>query len=494
MKRVFVLLVCLTISIVSFGQDKSASVAAVSEIPPGPSMKETEAWIKRELRAMGSDHIVTKYKDTTWGTKYEIESAVLSECRLTIRTSEQNDASFGVTHPRRTQIATVTLKDVDVGKLLSKEIPVGPEATMSKPSYWIIVAALPDRGDPFLLESDGYAGGKTTQSVHVVGVRVREQSMSSRAVEVFRRAAILCGAPSQSAELSGDELAKVSGRYIRKEKTSDYIELKHDGTFTILLDGETGSGNYKVNGTTLTLTSPGMKEPLKARLIGDTIGNDQGVVRWEKPAAPQNPAGSETAQATQSETSKPGSPAASRMTNAEVIELVTAGLSEQVIITAIRQATGRDFDITPTGLIALKKAKVPDAVIVVMQEKGAPEQTPSASDAKTPPKYDATLAKTEKPAAAPAPQNGCSGIENMGIYKNTAISAAIGGGVVEWLAKIRNNTAVTKIVVFGWRDMYGQQQRAQVQIQGGEIASVRLDLTQARAIPPVTDLRVLSCQ
>jgi hypothetical protein len=105
-------------------------------------------------------------------------------------------------------------------------------------------------------------------------------------------------------------------------------------------------------------------------------------------------------------------------------------------------------------------------------------------------KYDAPLAQPEKPPA----DNGCSGIENMGIHKNTAISAAIGGGVVEWLAKIRNNTSVTKIVVFGWRDMYGQQQRSQVQIRGGEIASVRLDLTQARVIPPVTDVRVLSCQ
>jgi hypothetical protein len=489
MKRVFVSLICLTISIVTFGQDKPAPVAAVSEIPPGPSMKETETWIKRELRGMGSDHIITKYKDTTWGTNYEIDGAVLSECRLTLRTSEQEDASFGITPKRRTQIATVTLKDVDVGKLQSKEIPVVPEATMSKPSYRIIVSALSDRGDPFLLESDGYAGGKATKPVRVVGVRVREQSMGNRGVEVFRRAAILCGAPSQSAELSGDELGKVSGRYNRKEKTTDYIELKPDGTFTILEDGETGSGNYKVNGTTLTLTSPGMKEPLKARLIGDTIGNDQGVVRWEKPAPPR-PAGSETAQEAPSETSKPGSPAASRMTNEEVIQLVAAGLSEQVIVTSIRQAPTKDFDLSPAGLIALKKANVPDAVIVVMQEKGTPEQTSSATDTKTPPKYDATLTKQ----TAPPPQNGCSGIESMGVFKNTVMDPAIGGGVVEWLAKIRNNTNVTKIVVFGWIDMYGQQKKAQVQIRGGDIASVRLDLTQARVIPPVRDVRVLSCQ
>jgi hypothetical protein len=306
------------------------------------------------------------------------------------------------------------------------------------------------------------------------------------------------------------------------------------------------------------------------------------------------------------------------MTNADVIEMVTAGLSEQIIITSIRQAPAKDFHLTPSGLIALKKAGVPDTVVLVMQEVNASVKSVSASDAKIATdeepepndpnakvkqelvlierllvkagiagdkaaleklmtddftsfsadgksytkaqylkqvkpqknlamidmenikvklegetaaltgiavwyfkngsvfkgkftdkfvksdgqwkivssqvsyasKYEAAAAQPEKLLA----DNGCSAIENMGIHKNTAISAAIGGGVVEWLAKIRNNTAVTKIVVFGWIDMYGQQQKAQVQIRGGDIASVRLDLTQARVIPPVRDLRVLSCQ
>ena len=88
----------------------------------------------------------------------------------------------------------------------------------------------------------------------------------------------------------------------------------------------------------------------------------------------------------------------------------------------------------------------------------------------------------------------CPGIELMGLYKNEIFDRAMGGGVVEWLAKIRNNTAVTKIVVIGWRDMYGQQQKTQVQIRGGDIASPRIDMTPARAIPPVTDLRILSCE
>lgn len=56
------------------------------------------------------------------------------------------------------------------------------------------------------------------------------------------------------------------------------------------------------------------------------------------------------------------------MTNADVVQMVGAGLSEQVIITSIRQAPAKDFDLTPTGLIALKKAGVSDTVLSVMQE------------------------------------------------------------------------------------------------------------------------------
>src|SRR6185295_19099220 len=143
MKRVFFLSLCMAITAVSFGQEKPASVPVASELPPGPSMKETEAWFKRELRNMGSDYIVTKFRNATWGEKYEIESAVLSDCRLTIRqVSHQDDLSTS-----QINTSTISLKDVDVGKLQVREIPVGAEATMSKPSYRIIVLALPDRGD-----------------------------------------------------------------------------------------------------------------------------------------------------------------------------------------------------------------------------------------------------------------------------------------------------------------------------------------------------------
>jgi hypothetical protein len=401
MKRIFLLFVCLTISVVSFGQDKAASRDVTLEIPPGPSMDETKKWIKRELPLLGAYSIVRVKNDDRskpLTTKYGVESAVLSDCLISIRRTE-----FTGEYIRLTYTETVTLKDVDISKIRAVEEPVARGYTYSRPSYAVSLIAAADRGEPFtsqMKQAEFPARAiKPTRSVHV---RTGDKEGANLAADILRRVAVLCGAPSQ---------------------------------------------------------------PIGTAVV-------------------------ESAEKTEISPTKQASLTSPKLTNDEVIQLVTAGLSEQVIITSVRQAPTKDFDLTPTGLIALKKAGVSDAVIIVMQEKGTLVQTPSGNEAKTPPKYDATLAQPEKPPA----DNGCSGIESMGIYKNTAISAAIGGGVVEWLAKIRNNTAVTKIVVFGWRDMYGQQHSAQTQIRGGEIASVRLDLTQARVIPPVTDMRVLSCQ
>ena len=78
----------------------------------------------------------------------------------------------------------------------------------------------------------------------------------------------------------------------------------------------------------------------------------------------------------------------------------------------------------------------------------------------------------------------------MGLFKNNTGVA----GLIEWLAQIRNNGGVTKIVIYGWMDQYGQQQKGQVQIQGGQISSIRLDLTQNMYIPPVRNLQLISCQ
>jgi hypothetical protein len=67
------------------------------------------------------------------------------------------------------------------------------------------------------------------------------------------------------------------------------------------------------------------------------------------------------------------------ITNADVVQMVAAGLSEKVIITSIRQAPAKDFDLTPTGLITLKKAGVSDAVVSVMQEVSSSAKSTSSA-------------------------------------------------------------------------------------------------------------------
>jgi hypothetical protein len=261
----------------------------------------------------------------------------------------------------------------------------------------------------------------------------------------------------------------VTGKYIRKDKSNDYIDFSPDGTFSLQQDGKNYRGNYSVQENTITVQVLKVRETSIMRMIGNKLVQSSGAV-WENPSEPEN--------------------ASVKLTNDMVIQLVKAGLSDQIIVTAIRQATNKDFDLTTTGLIALKKAEVSDAVIVGMLEKDTPA---TVAEVKTQQK-EPTLNETENSAPTPVSQNGCSGIEAMGIYKNSIFSADMGGGVVEWLAKIRNNTSVTKIVVFGWVDMYGKQIKAQAQIKGGEISSLRLDMTQARVIAPVKELRLISCQ
>lgn len=61
------------------------------------------------------------------------------------------------------------------------------------------------------------------------------------------------------------------------------------------------------------------------------------------------------------------------MTNADVVRMVSAKLSDAVVIKAIEGANQRRFDLSPTALIELKNAGVSDGVILAMQgAAGAP--------------------------------------------------------------------------------------------------------------------------
>lgn len=60
------------------------------------------------------------------------------------------------------------------------------------------------------------------------------------------------------------------------------------------------------------------------------------------------------------------------LTNADVVKMVRAGLSDVVITGVIAQASSVRFDIGPDALIALKAARVSDELISAMMRRGGP--------------------------------------------------------------------------------------------------------------------------
>jgi hypothetical protein len=73
--------------------------------------------------------------------------------------------------------------------------------------------------------------------------------------------------------------------------------------------------------------------------------------------------------------------AQSTLTNQDIVTMVSGGLSEQVIVTAIQQSTKRDFDLSPNGLLDLKKRGVSDSLIAEMQRAATPLSRPVATQA-----------------------------------------------------------------------------------------------------------------
>jgi hypothetical protein len=58
-----------------------------------------------------------------------------------------------------------------------------------------------------------------------------------------------------------------------------------------------------------------------------------------------------------------------RVTNADVVDMAKARLSDDIVTNAIQQAQAVEFDLSPAGLIALKNAGVSERVIQAMQAR-----------------------------------------------------------------------------------------------------------------------------
>jgi len=140
----------------------------------------------------------------------------------------------------------------------------------------------------------------------------------------------------------------LAGKYIRKNKASDYIELKPDGTFSLQFDGFSLGGNYKIQADTLS-TQVSHGPASTARISGNILTFSDGNV-YERQ---------------QSETQKTAT--TPQLTLEQVIQMVTAKLPDDVIISTIRKS-GSKFNVTPEALIKLKAAGASDAVLRAMME------------------------------------------------------------------------------------------------------------------------------
>ncbi|MDQ1593274.1 MAG: hypothetical protein QOG71_3901 [Pyrinomonadaceae bacterium] len=139
--------------------------------------------------------------------------------------------------------------------------------------------------------------------------------------------------------------ASISGKYIRKDKTSDYIELKPDGTFSLQLNGRGYTGNYGVQANALTIHISSRRAST-ARLSGNAVTFSDGNA-YEKEAEQQK--------------------TATQLTIDQIIQMVAAKLPDDIIITTIRKS-GSKFDLNPDALIKLKTAGVSDAVLRAMSQ------------------------------------------------------------------------------------------------------------------------------
>jgi hypothetical protein len=89
--------------------------------------------------------------------------------------------------------------------------------------------------------------------------------------------------PSSPAGAAADSgSASIAGKYIRKGKSSDFVDLASNGTFAMHQDEKDASGSYAIRGETLILTSPqwGNGEA-RGKIVGSTMVDANGSV-WEK--------------------------------------------------------------------------------------------------------------------------------------------------------------------------------------------------------------------
>jgi hypothetical protein len=94
-----------------------------------------------------------------------------------------------------------------------------------------------------------------------------------------------------------------------------------------------------------------------------------------------------------------GGQTAKPVTNADIVAMAAAKLSDAVIVSAVEQAARTEFDLSPGALITLKNAGVSDAIIQAMQVRAKRVQTTEAA----PPIPTSILPGTAAESPSPEP-------------------------------------------------------------------------------------------
>jgi len=195
--------------------------------------------------------------------------------------------------------------------------------------------------------------------------------------------------------------------------------------------------------------------------------------------------------------------AAKQMTIDDVVAMVQAGLSDDIVITKLRQ-NNHAFDMSADDLIRLKKAKVSDRVLAVMLDPHAePRQAAAPSAAMT------TAAAAPAPAALPAPAESpqatppagpapdekpkskagafLSGMANAAKKgANRSLSnAGLGGGTPEMTVKLGDGPAMPAADNSPWDPRYGKMTAADLDAFADP--ATRFDLQYLRLNPGALD-------
>lgn len=450
----------------------SQALADPNAVRYGPPVNQVFRWLKEELPRAAEFSLVTRDSaGATQNESYSVDKVKVEACTIEFTAKARwNETSFPTT------AYEMSLSDINVDSISAMEVPVQAPGAASRASFQVLFEAAANA--TFVRTIQGRA-----QRDNVAQIRIGELRSAHRVASALKAGAVLCGA-SSGATPGGQLVGQFESAYFPGR-----LEVTGSGVISGVENGIpiAGSVNLRLGGGTVVV------EGVARRLwsVSDTVVSDEWD-SWKRTAATPDmrvavvPEGG-SAQAK-------GQPSLA-MTNADVQKLVTAGLSSQVVINAIRQAPVAAFDLSLEGLLALKASGVPDDVVVAMQDWKVPGEpaggTGSARGSSSAPKYDSSLTYRAPLTAA---QLACSGVESLGIFKNTALPRAVGGGVVQWLGKIRNSNTAARIVAVTWIDEYGQTKRAQVQIAAGQIADVELDLKLDRAIAPVKNFQVETCR